>query len=801
MATRASTPPIAVIQIRDNQVFTELQEIKKTLERSGVLRFGEELAYGFGRDLTKAFELLGISTSVLSAGLVASLAAMTRSLTKFAQKSMALRNTADSLNLTLGEFKQLINIGVAQGLSPEEARENIEAFARAVLDLRRGVDSDTRRKLEERGAFGSGTVIARQIQRRLEQSGGRPYEVMRDILQQMARGARGSEHDRLATQIWREVFDLGSPAWNEAADNIEQFSKEALGPAEEDLIGLLLEKANQDRELENFWNQLREATLPVMEKLNDVVASWLEPERLSAFIARVKGWAENLRDQPWDQIRRNISNAEGAMSGVGKFGLAVVRVLGALGRITATIARWHKDVDWPGKGVPHLDGSQKMPVELPYTTTPSNTDWRGTVGIQVQGSMETPAPRTTVNTPAQGGQGQPRDLAAELGLGGLERMAGERGIQLPEVTVEGEQTSGPFHFVDRPTFQHFQRDLDEMQREFHDTIELIDVDKVKIIIGRTSGKGGGVTETSQSPVFKTKGGGASAPKIPPTPSPFPPRGIGREFAQRLAPSVSPLSRLGLQSAGEIKTYQEHLEHLQRLRAPDLVEKFKKEGEGAYGFAYTTPYKSLPRSIYFSTEQESPTTTLAHEGGHVGRQVVQEAGKRDPTLRGYGVSLNEWRKGSKEETAQRFLDLQEAQSLFDQGIIGKKEFETARFRAFAALGGQDISAEDRLEYTRHNKMYQDYATRMLAEMGKADLPKMQDFPPDWKYNPRTGERIPGRQERDQIDGALNGWRDEHDDATLDLNVNVRAARGTKVDTGITDGSLMADDRTTVSRVLQ
>src|SRR5215467_10833504 len=96
-------PAIAVIQIRDNDVAVAVADIKRTFDQSGLTRWGEELSYGFGRNLKTAFELVGVSTGIMSAGIVASLAAMTSSLTKFAQKQLSLRNTVEELNVTLGE--------------------------------------------------------------------------------------------------------------------------------------------------------------------------------------------------------------------------------------------------------------------------------------------------------------------------------------------------------------------------------------------------------------------------------------------------------------------------------------------------------------------------------------------------------------------------------------------------------------------------------------------------------------------------------------------------------------------------
>src|SRR5580765_1161400 len=99
--------PIAAIYIRD-EVSIAIENIRKQFSKSAV-NFSESMAYDTTRNIGSVFNLVGISFSVAGGGFVASIAAMGVGLSKLAPKLLNLNSTVKRLNLSAGEYKQLVN--------------------------------------------------------------------------------------------------------------------------------------------------------------------------------------------------------------------------------------------------------------------------------------------------------------------------------------------------------------------------------------------------------------------------------------------------------------------------------------------------------------------------------------------------------------------------------------------------------------------------------------------------------------------------------------------------------------------
>src|SRR5262245_5915302 len=217
MPRAPTAEPIATIIINDG-VSAEMKRMKERLGKglAGLGDMSASLAGMISENLLSSLRLIGLSAAIGGGSILGSLVLMNTALIRFASKSLQLRDTVSSLNMTMGEFKELVNIGMAAGLTQQQAETDVIQFAQKMLDLRRDAQSATRATAEELGEAGSGTFIARYLQRRLMQDGQRPYNNMKMVLQQMAKQATGTDADKLATETWGKIFGLG-PTWNSAA--------------------------------------------------------------------------------------------------------------------------------------------------------------------------------------------------------------------------------------------------------------------------------------------------------------------------------------------------------------------------------------------------------------------------------------------------------------------------------------------------------------------------------------------------------------------------------------------------------
>ena len=81
----------------------------------------------------------------------------------FARKSLVLRDSARDIGLTVEQFQKVQYAMQSQGATADKAAASITNMGRAILDLRRGLQSETRQKFSEQFKGLSGNEFADQL--------------------------------------------------------------------------------------------------------------------------------------------------------------------------------------------------------------------------------------------------------------------------------------------------------------------------------------------------------------------------------------------------------------------------------------------------------------------------------------------------------------------------------------------------------------------------------------------------------------------------------------------------------------
>jgi hypothetical protein len=728
--------PIATVHIRDD-VSVALEKIKKQFAKQAV-DFSETMAYGVGRNLGSVFGLLGISGTLVSGGLVASLAGMTISVGKFAQKGLSLNSTVMRLNMTLGEYQQLVKIGMAGGLSKEQAEADVQAMAEAVLDLRRGTDSDTRAMLEKGGTFGTGTVVARQLRAQLERDGDRPYETMKIILRQMRRGAGGTDADRQATQVWRDSFGLQSPAWNQAIEAIDEFAKNDFEPVEKEMGEFLLAQVELQREVDNLYTEIAISLMPAMSALSDWLSKMIEPANAGKLIAEIKRWVEIIENEPWDVIRQRIDAALGGLGGgISKFVANMVRVGIALARIVATVASWQKQditgstgggmtpVNFSGGSEPLARPDYQVSKEYEKYQLENAGDLPESVNIEDRrfGASDS----LTVETGTMEGGA----LAEQLGLGSIGNRAAP--VAVNDNALERADISGVLLFSDRPMLTRFQQQLNEMRVEFDDLYAILSggvQTKVFSFSGSGGSYGGGGSSGSWGGSSRSRSGGTSEP--------------GGPSANPRTTDNDPQAPAGAIEPGAVTAVGG--------AAPSAFIMHHTSGRGdASGVASTLQQRGL--GVQYVMERDGTIKQIGGPGSSHMRTGWGPLGK----------GLSNRNTVGMEVIAKDDKDVTPAQ------IESAKKFIEKYYPNTPLYGHGQVNPGHKEE---------DEGMTIIDAIKKD-----------------RRERAQGRK---QVDGAINGWEKDDKGASLDLEVKVRSARGTKVNSEVKEGTLMAQERVTVER---
>src|SRR5215831_4060647 len=115
------------------------------------IKLTEEAAARLGRELGTVARLTGIggfTGAFAGGGLIAAIAAITKSLSAFSQAGLQAHYTAKELGVTREELEHLTSASMVLGQSQSEARAGVESTLRALLDLRlRGSASDVFQKM------------------------------------------------------------------------------------------------------------------------------------------------------------------------------------------------------------------------------------------------------------------------------------------------------------------------------------------------------------------------------------------------------------------------------------------------------------------------------------------------------------------------------------------------------------------------------------------------------------------------------------------------------------------------------
>ena len=735
--------PFATILIRD-EVTIALEKIKKEFTKSAV-DFGESLGYGIGRNARSVFGLLGISGALASGGFVAGIAGMTVSLGKFSQKTLNLNSTVLRLNMTLQEYKQLVNIGRAAGLSKEQAEAEIEAMAEAVLDLRRGTESDTRKRLEEQGTFGSGTAVSRQLQRQLQRDGDRPYNIMRQILEQMNRGSSGTDADRLGTEIWRKSFGLGSPAWNKATENIDQFANDNFKPAEDDAAAFLQEQVNLQRELENFQTVIGIALMPAMEAFSGWLATALQSENMERFIAEVREWGKTITEQDWDKVRQKVDTAlAGTKTGFMKFVSAAIRIVASITNIIRIVSHWQKDDPVAGntpvkfgEGAAYSGGAYQVSAEYQKWQLQNTEDLPESSNIEDRRFGDTANMPVVQASVEQGGV-----LADQLGLGsiGSTKPPSNDNYNVAIGTTE----AGPLMFSDRPTLTRFERQLREMQQQFNDLTYLFE-EGVKEGKFNFSGGGGNFGGGGASGSY----GGSSRSRTGGTPEP-----TGGSNPQGGSPRTTdndPQAPAGAVEAGAVTAVGG--------AAPSAFIFHHTSGRGtAEGVVSTLRQRGL--GVQYVMERDG---TIKQIGGPGSSHMKTGWGPM-------GKGLSNRNTVGMEVIAKDDKDVTPAQ------IEAAKKFIKKHYPNTPLYGHGQVNPG-------HKE----------ADEGMTIIDAIKK-----ERREKAGDDKQSSLERKNVDGAINGWKKDGSGAQLALRIKVRGKSGIKTDSKVQDGTLMRDEDNEVER---
>jgi hypothetical protein len=180
--------------------------------------------------------------------------------------------------------------------------------------------------------------------------------------------------------------------------------------------------------------------------------------------------------------------------------------------------------------------------------------------------------------------------------------------------------------------------------------------------------------------------------------------------------------------------------------------------------------STPGGVAYDPTKPTWKGTLAHELGHVGREVVTNelAGAEPNIFQRYGLKSQPSVQApaeKMEELRQRALDLKIAQRLEESGAISTANAGERRRQALGYLGAH---VSDLPELTRHEDLLERSAQGIIS--GGA------------KFNPRTGQPILFGADREDLDAGrrmLDGDMGAEMDVSGRLNVQVDAPRGTEV----------------------
>ncbi len=298
----------------------------------------ESVVSGVFREVGTGIRLLGVQGAFVSGGFVASITAMAVALGNFARSSLSLRYTAQEVELTVNQFNKFSYAMRSKGLTEEQATASTNQFAKALLNLRRGQESDVWKKLETSTSGGTGAVWAQQVEHMLETDG--LPRTMKWVANFINTKFKGNKEDRFAAEALRNALGISQAALDGVADNLDEFGH-AIEPDEKAALGFIKALVKLQIETDNLKNKVGIALLPTFTKLADMFSEWISGDKGKAFVKRIEEMVAALLEMDWDAIRQVITTA---LAGIGKelknFVKDVAAAVASLDEIVKIVNNW-----------------------------------------------------------------------------------------------------------------------------------------------------------------------------------------------------------------------------------------------------------------------------------------------------------------------------------------------------------------------------------------------------------------------------------------------------------------------------
>lgn len=715
------------------EAMKSLRTEAKTRPDTSQLKQLETVAYSVGRELGTTIRLLGVQGAFVSGGLVASVTAISGALGNFARSSLVVRSTAQELNLTVSQFERFRYAAQASGASSEQATAGITALGRSILDLRRGIDSTTRDKLRQGAYNQSGANFASELQDQLQREG--VNKVIETVLQRIsAESAKGTPEGAAAAQVIREAFGLGGPEFNRTGENLKEFGMNIIVPTEKAAQAFVLQMIKLQVSMNNLYNTIGIALLPAFTSLLDKLNAWLGEDAGKKFIETFRQMWESLSALDWNSIRSSV------MSGLNAIGTEVVRfvhdvreIVKSLDNIVRMVDSWKQSNRFEaGKGqlVPYLNQSGGDTPQRFMSDPFNNTEANNPFN----------PPKYRFNPDPDFLSGSPMSTNIDDRRGEtFDEETGKRyrdGVEVPESPFSGRQDR-------RRTRQNLNRQTEEMAVELQRLVDIFrDV--------RGSGDGGVSKKGNRTSPMQTRAGGAGGAGSVSGGGVLP--GFSRSAIDFAADEAGgfhvPKSIYGLGSG--MRPLQLGFGKYERFPGVGMIE--DRRGEPA--LPKPSSYENL--TSFFRADMENQKSFQA---GQLPRPSIE-----------------------------RYEDSSLAKALGGNSYtLNPLSSPVPRKRGDVFMGRESDREADREEKEKS----------IIEERGTDPI---RNYRTPWSRHPRAGaagfssDRAAGfSSDRAAVDSAMRGFDGGGRSGSLNLDVNVKGPRGTKVDASVTEGDFVPADR--------
>lgn len=268
------------------------------------------VAAAMQREGVSALKTLGISTSLLSGGIVAGLVMAGKALADFGRQGLQLSYLAKELNVSTEALTRWKLMGQAAGVSSERSAADVENALKKIQSLQfQGGQSALFNELVKAGADNTGRALAAQLYEVVTKTNdpGKAFEFLQDKLAQFAK----AKNYRAVSAVL-QVFGM-ERGWENAAQHASRFGKivvvDAAAAAEFQLRITLL-GASLDVLSTTVGNKL----LGPFTQLTQRLDAWLKGPDGELLEKKIEELGKSLEDLPWDKIE---TGAKATLSGLG----------------------------------------------------------------------------------------------------------------------------------------------------------------------------------------------------------------------------------------------------------------------------------------------------------------------------------------------------------------------------------------------------------------------------------------------------------------------------------------------------